>query len=78
MKVIVKLHASLRKFSPGGSDHRVSLELPEGATIMDAARALGIPESFTGAAFIGDQKREVASALAEGQEVSLFPPIGGG
>ena len=35
MTVVVKLHASLRKFSPPGSDHRIRVELPEEASILE-------------------------------------------
>jgi molybdopterin converting factor small subunit len=77
--VTVKLHASLKKFAPAGaSDARTTLELPDGATARDAVRALGIPDKFAGAVFLGTERAELSSPLRDGEDVNLFPPIGGG
>lgn len=79
MKVTIKLQTTLKKFAPEGTQRgEVPLELPEGSTAKDAAAALEIPEDFIGAVFIDGQRVELDTPLAEGKEVNLLAPIGGG
>jgi molybdopterin converting factor small subunit len=78
MTVTIKLHAGLRKFAPSGAGDRVQVTLAEGATVADAMQRIGIPANFAGMVFLGSERSGFATKLADGQEVSLFPPLGGG
>ena len=79
MTVRVKLHAILRKFLPPGSEDNVAVvEVADGATVADVIARLGIPEKHAGMLVSGDDYVERTSRLADGQELSIFPPLAGG
>ena len=76
--VTVKLFAALRKFLPAGSEDGLVLKLPVGSTVQDAIDALGIPSDHAGMLVSKDEHIEANSPLADGQELSIFPPLAGG
>jgi transketolase len=76
--VQVRLFASLRRFQPAQTSGSIALSLPAGAVVRDAVAALGIPEDSTGIVVCGDEHLKLTSALADGAELSLFPPLAGG
>ncbi len=79
MRVTVKLHATLRKFLPaGGHDNAVVLDMPQATTVADVIDRLGIPPDHAKMIVSGDEYLEPTSALHDGQEVNLFPPLAGG
>ncbi len=79
MHVTVNLHATLRKYLPAGStDNSVAVELPEGATVADLIGRLGIPADHAKMIVSGDEYLEVSSAVRDGQQINLFPPLAGG
>ncbi|GAB4435470.1 MAG: hypothetical protein Kow0031_17210 [Anaerolineae bacterium] len=79
MKVTARLHATLRRATPNGLQNRVSVELPENATIADLLAALAIDASPEHVMLLIDHRRVTpAQPLADGDEVQLFPPISGG
>jgi molybdopterin synthase sulfur carrier subunit len=79
MRITVSLHASLMKFLPAGSSGRAAvLEVPDGATVADVISRLGIPSGHTKMMVSGDEHLELTTALRDGQELSLFPPLAGG
>ncbi len=47
-------------------------------TVSDLVRQNGIPESEIAIVFINGKRGQLASTLATGDTVSLFPLIGGG
>jgi len=73
MKVTVRLHASLRRH--GDSLER---ELGAGATVADLMAQLPFPAEHAGMIVSGDRQLEMNSALRDGQEINLFPPLAGG
>jgi sulfur carrier protein ThiS len=73
--VEVRLYASLRKWRPAPSG---SYELAGSMTVSDLVRRNGIPESEIAIVFINGKRGQLASTLATGDTVSLFPLIGGG
>lgn len=79
MTITVKLHTTLKKFAPedwkGGTSE---MEVPEGAVARTVVEALGIPENFVGAVFLGSQRGELDDALTQGCELNIIAPIGGG
>jgi molybdopterin converting factor small subunit len=77
--VYVKLFATLRRYRPGlGIGEAFPVELPEGATISDLIQELGLPENEVKLIFVNALFRELAHELADGDEVGIFPPVGGG
>ena len=78
MRVYVKLFASLRKYMPAGGADALSVELPDGAAVRDALAKLGIPAEHARMVVSQNQQLELSSALREGQEINVFPPLAGG
>lgn len=79
MRITVNLHASLIRFLPAGSSGRTAvLEMPDAATVADVVNRLGIPAGHTKMMVSGDEHLELTTALRDGQELSLFPPLAGG
>jgi molybdopterin converting factor small subunit len=77
--IYVKLFATLRRYRPDlGIGEAFSVELPEGATICDLIQELGLPENEVKLIFVNALFRELAHKLADGDEVGIFPPVGGG
>jgi sulfur-carrier protein len=79
MQVRVKLYAALRRYRdnvPAGEPFVVGL--PEEATVGDLARYLGAPIEEVKMAFVNGRARAPDWVLQHGDEVGLFPPIGGG
>jgi sulfur carrier protein ThiS len=83
MRVVLRLHATLRDYLPEGTDTTgARLDLPEGATIPDALAKLAVPLSLAHIILINGRhvlKPDVPTRrLAEGDELVVFPAIGGG
>lgn len=79
MKVYVKLFALLRRHHPGPNrSEPLTVELPEGATAADLVPALSLPEKLVRHAFINNEQKTLGAPLADGDQVSLFPPVSGG
>jgi len=79
MQVTVKLFASLARFSPGGLPGTpFELTLPDSATVQDLVDQLGIPVEEIKVPFVNGLIRELDCDLQPGDEVGIFPPIGGG
>jgi MoaE-MoaD fusion protein len=82
MEVEVRLFAMLRERA--GAD-RVTIELPEGATVRDAISAIGrdrgLGDLIAAMPVVMAVNREYAGsddALAAGDELALIPPVSGG
>jgi molybdopterin synthase sulfur carrier subunit len=79
MLVTVKLFASLARFSPGGLPGTpFDISLSESATLQNVVDQLGIPSEETKVTFVNGLIRELDWDLKHGDEVGIFPPIGGG
>jgi len=79
MQVTVKLFASLARFSPGGLPGTpFELTLPEPATVQDLVDRLRMPVEEIKVPFVNGLIRELDCELKPGDEVGIFPPIGGG
>ncbi|MEJ5242344.1 MAG: MoaD/ThiS family protein [Desulfomicrobiaceae bacterium] len=74
MRIAVKCFATLARFAPPAG----FVELSEGARVLDLLAALGIPESEVKLVFRNNRHTAVETALADGDEVRLFPAVGGG
>ena len=82
MRVDVKLFASLRKKLPSISGRpagKGTVELSDTATLTDLIHRLDIPPDLAQMVLVnGEQTREFGHTLADGDQVSIFPPVAGG
>ncbi len=79
MEVTVTLYATLTRYHPEeGSREPFKVELPEGATLEDLYRKVGIEEGEVKKAFIRHKSRPPDHSLEDGDRVGVFPPVGGG
>jgi len=79
MRVVVKLFASLARFSPSvQSGAPFEMDIPASATVQDLVDQLGIPSEETKISFVNGLIRDLDWVLKQGDEVGIFPPIGGG
>jgi len=77
--VHVKLFATLRHYRPGlGIGQAFPVELPGGATVGDLVKQLELPETEIKLVFVNALYRELDHVLADGDELGIFPPVGGG
>jgi molybdopterin converting factor small subunit len=79
MKVTVKLYATLSRYRQGeraGTPYE--MELPEEATLQKLIEQLKIPIEETRITFVNGIIQEPDWKLKDGDEVGIFPPIGGG
>lgn len=74
MHITVKLFAYFR-------DNRFRekvAQYPEGSTVADIIRSLGIDLSEVGVTMINSRHCELEQVPAEGDQLAIFPAIGGG
>jgi molybdopterin synthase sulfur carrier subunit len=77
--VHVKLFATLRQFRPGlGMGEAFPVDLPDGATVGDLVQRLGLPQDEVRIVFVNACIRDLDHTLADGDELGIFPPVGGG
>jgi molybdopterin converting factor small subunit len=79
MVVRVKLFATLRRQYPHlGIGEAMEVELPDGATIRQLIERLRLPADQVKVIFINGIVRERDDTLDDGNEVGIFPSVGGG
>jgi molybdopterin converting factor small subunit len=79
MKVRVKLFATLSRYRQNErAGTPFEIELTETATLQDLIGQLKIPAEETRITFVNGIIQEPDCRLKDGDEVGLFPPIGGG
>jgi molybdopterin converting factor small subunit len=77
--VRVKLFATLRQFQPGlGLGEAFSVILPNGPTVGDLIQQLGLPDKEVKMVFVNGIVRDRDHPLVDGDELGIFPPVGGG
>ncbi len=54
------------------------VELPEGSTLDDLIAALGLPPEETKIVYVKGRAQPFDYRLQAGDEVGIFPPVGGG
>lgn len=77
MKLRVYLQGYLDQYAPG-DNARFEYEMADGATIADLVRKLHIPQDVTSVIVVNDEATDASRVLADGDSVTLVPPIGGG
>lgn len=79
MKIEVRLFATLATYLPEESDGRsATLEVPDGGTVADVVRSLGIPDDMSFVTMINGRDAALDQPLVDGDVLSLFPPLAGG
>jgi molybdopterin synthase sulfur carrier subunit len=79
MQVKVKLFASLARFSPGGLPGTpFEIKIHPSATVRDLLDQLHIPGEETKVAFVNGKIQDIDWVIKPGDEIGIFPPIGGG
>ncbi|MDY0018902.1 MAG: MoaD/ThiS family protein [Anaerolineae bacterium] len=80
MLVKAKLFATLQRYAPEGITLGAPFEvtLPEESTINDLILHLGINPNEVKVAFVEGRARSEVYELKPGDEVGIFPPVGGG
>lgn len=77
--VQVKLYATLRRVRPGlGRGEPFRFEARQGATLGDLVRELALPPEEVKLVFVNGRARDEEYFLADGDQVGIFPPVGGG
>jgi molybdopterin synthase sulfur carrier subunit len=77
--VHAKLFAILRRhYLHLGIGEPMPVELPEGATVGDLVEHLRLPADQVKVVFVNNVIREAEHPLADGDELGIFPPVGGG
>ena len=79
MKISVKLFASLGDFAPGGESAKpFTCEIDAGMSLIGLIHQLDIPADEAKLLFVNGRTRKRDYVLQPGDEVGIFPPIGGG
>jgi molybdopterin synthase sulfur carrier subunit len=79
MRVTVKLFATLTRYRQAErAGTPFLMKLSENATLEDLINLLKIPAEETRVMFVNGIIKEPGSRLKDGDEIGIFPPIGGG
>jgi sulfur carrier protein ThiS len=79
MKIRVRLYGTLRRDPPaGGQSEGIEVELPQGATVRDLLRLLGISEARGVAVVMGGRVLAADEVMKTAGHVDIFQSIGGG
>jgi molybdopterin synthase sulfur carrier subunit len=77
--VHVKLFATLRRYREGLKiGEAFPVELPDGATTGHLIGQLGLPEEEVKMVFVNGRVYDRDRVLSNGDELGIFPPVGGG
>ncbi len=77
MKITVRLFAGLQESLPGRV-HKAELEVPAGASVAEVAAQLRLDQSKAKLVMVNGRQADLATRLAPGDLLAVFPPIGGG
>jgi len=79
MKIEVRLFASLARFMPDKSIKKpYTMEIQEGTTISDVFKSMGVPEDAVKLIFLNGIHATGNRVLKDGDQLGVFPPLGGG
>jgi sulfur carrier protein ThiS len=77
MKLRVELQGYLDQYSPMDTDV-FDYEMPDGATVADLVRKLNVPADLAAVIIVGDSNTTAAHVLADGERITIVPPLAGG
>jgi molybdopterin converting factor small subunit len=75
-QVRVNLYATLRKYAGGARS--VEVEVKPGATVAQVLDQLGVPREQTRIIFVNNRHAGLSQVLKGGEQLGVFPAIGGG
>ena len=79
MKVRVKLYATLAgRVASARPGKPFEVELPPAADVEALLERLELPGDLVRTVFVNGRSRPMDWSLSDGDEVGLFPPVGGG
>lgn len=78
MHIRVKLYASLSRYGKVAAGIPLEIELPESARITDLVNRLKLPKEEVKVFFVNGRARPTDWPLEHGDEVGIFPLVGGG
>lgn len=79
MEIWVKLHYVLRAYAPGKEFKKpFAITLREGAVLAEVLSILGLPRDRKFLFFVGKERSGPDRLLAEGDTVTILPPVIGG
>jgi molybdopterin converting factor small subunit len=79
VRVEVRLFATLTAFlPPHGRNGVAEFELPDGGTVADVTRGLGLPPDLARVVLVNGHDAGSESPLAPSDVVTIFPPLAGG
>jgi molybdopterin synthase sulfur carrier subunit len=79
MHINVRVFASLKRYlSEERAKGAFDLDVPDGASLEDVVRLVGLPAAEVKVTFVNGRTEELSYLLREGDEVGIFPPLGGG
>lgn len=74
MKIRIKCFATLSDHTPEGG----SLQLPDGATVMDVMTLVGLKEEDVKLIFVNSKSAALDTVLVDDDQLGIFPAVGGG
>lgn len=77
IEVSVKAYGHLRRFLPDEAEE-ISHSVPAGTTLQDLLEDLEVPDEEVWIVSLNGVRAPLSSQVQAGDEVGLFPPIGGG
>lgn len=77
IRVTVRLYNRLQRLLPPEADGRTELELSEGSVVKDVYGILGISRPYP-IALNGVIEKDPDRVLEDGDQISVFSPVGGG
>jgi molybdopterin converting factor small subunit len=78
MVVEIRLYATLRGHVPAAAAGVLSMEVPEGSTVAEVLKMMGIELAEVHIIMINGVSRSLDNVLHNGDRLGLFPPVGGG
>lgn len=75
--IMVRAFGGLGHFLPGGKDS-ARIVLPRGSKVSDVIKASGIPEGEVWLVSLGGELVGLDREVRDGDEITVFAPVGGG
>jgi len=77
VRVHVRVYSVLRRYAPGGAE-AFDLDLEPGTELALALARLGLPDTVERVVLLNGRRADPAVPLADGDVVTVFPPVAGG
>ena len=79
IRVNVRLFATLRRFFPDYDPEKgIEVKVDQGSTVKNLIQTLQLPENEARVILINGKSKNLTDVIADGDQVNLFTPIGGG